>query len=445
MTYDAIIIGAGYAGLTAAAALKESGKNIKVLEARDRVGGRVYTKTLQNGSYVDLGGAWVGPGQDHFYKLIRETGNETFKTYEEGKSMMWFGDKVKAYKGLIPPLPIGPLLSLDFAIKKINKLSKTINLEKPWESPNAAEWDAMTLQTWMNRQMRFQKSRDLFKIAAEAIWAADPNEFSFLHALFYTKSGVSLDVLMNVGGGAQEERILGGAQQPALKIAERLMSEIKLNSAVNTIKQTEEMVTVSGNGFTYSAKKIIVALPPSMIGKIQFDPPLPANKQQLIQRMPMGTVTKTYAIYPKPFWREKGLNGLAATNNGYTTVTFDNSPKDGSKGILMGFVLANQAKAFANLSEPERKESILSSFVKMFGNEAANPEMYLDHSWAEEEYTGGCYAGLMTTGAWTSLGEALRKPCGNIHWAGTETATEWNGYIDGAIQSGERVAREVLG
>lgn len=359
--------------------------------------------------------------------------------------MMWFGDKVKAYKGLIPPLPIGPLLSLDFAIKKINKLSKTINLEKPWESPNAAEWDAMTLQTWMNRQMRFQKSRDLFKIAAEAIWAADPNEFSFLHALFYTKSGVSLDVLMNVGGGAQEERILGGAQQPALKIAERLMSEIKLNSAVNTIKQTEEMVTVSGNGFTYSAKKIIVALPPSMIGKIQFDPPLPANKQQLIQRMPMGTVTKTYAIYPKPFWREKGLNGLAATNNGYTTVTFDNSPKDGSKGILMGFVLANQAKAFANLSEPERKESILSSFVKMFGNEAANPEMYLDHSWAEEEYTGGCYAGLMTTGAWTSLGEALRNPCGNIHWAGTETATEWNGYIDGAIQSGERVAREVLG
>jgi len=180
------------------------------------------------------------------------------------------------------------------------------------------------------------------------------------------------------------------------------------------------------------------------VGKIQFEPMLPANKTQLYQRMPMGTVTKTYAVYPKPFWREKGLNGLAATNNGFTTVTFDNSPKDGSKGILMGFVLANQAKTFANLSPEERKSSILGSFTKMFGEEAGKPEFYLDHSWAEEEFTGGCYAALMPPGVWTSLGHALREVSGRIHWAGTETATHWMGYIDGAIQSGERAAEEIL-
>ncbi len=444
MIYDTIVIGAGYAGLTAAKILKSAGKNIKILEARDRVGGRVFTQSYDGGFYLDLGGAWVGPGQNRFYKLIKETGNSTFKTFNEGKSVMWFGDKVKTYKGLIPPLPVGPLLSLDFGIKKINRLSKGIDLTEPWSHPKSAEWDGMTLHSWLLKNMPFQRARDLFKIAAEAIWAADPNEISFLHALFYTKSGENLDVLMNVDKGAQEERIVGGAQMPALKLAAELSNELELGRVAKKITQNEDTVIVTGEGFSYECKTLIIAIPPNQVGKIQFEPMLPANKTQLYQRMPMGTVTKTYAVYPKPFWREKGLNGLAATNNGFTTVTFDNSPKDGSKGILMGFVLANQAKTFANLSPEERKSSILGSFTKMFGEEAGKPEFYLDHSWVEEEFTGGCYAALMPPGVWTSLGHALREVSGRIHWAGTETATHWMGYIDGAIQSGERAAEEIL-
>lgn len=444
MIYDTIIIGAGYAGLTAAKILKSAEKKIKILEARDRVGGRVHTQSYEGGFYLDLGGAWVGPGQDRFYKLIKETGNTTFKTFNEGKSVMWFGDKVKTYKGLIPPLSVGPLISLDFGIKKINKLSREIDLANPWNHPNAAEWDSMTLNSWLLKNMPFQRARDLFKIAAEAIWAADPNEISFLHALFYTKSGENLDVLMNVDKGAQEERIVGGAQMPALKLAAELSNELELGRVAKKITQNEDTVIVTGEGFSYECKTLTIAIPPNQVGKIQFEPMLPANKTQLYQRMPMGTVTKTYAVYPKPFWREKGLNGLAATNNGFTTVTFDNSPKDGSKGILMGFVLANQAKTFANLSPEERKSSILGSFTKMFGEEAGKPEFYLDHSWAEEEFTGGCYAALMPPGVWTSLGHALREVSGRIHWAGTETATHWMGYIDGAIQSGERAAEEIL-
>lgn len=444
MIFDCIVIGAGYAGLTAAHILKKAGKSVKILEARDRVGGRVFTQTYNGGFYLDLGGAWVGPGQNRFYDLIKETGNHTFKTYNEGKSVMWFDKKVKTYKGLIPPLSIGPLLSLDFGIKKINKLSKGIDLQNPWNHPMATVWDSMTLHTWLLKNMPFQKARDLFKIAAEAIWAANPNEVSFLHALFYTKSGENLDVLMNVDKGAQEERIVGGAQKPAISLAGMLQDIIELNKIVRSIVQAEDGLEIKGDGFSYESKHVIVALPPNQIGKIHFDPMLPANKNQLYDRMPMGTVTKTFAVYEKPFWREQGLNGLAASNNGYTSVTFDNSPKDGSKGILMGFVLANQAKQFSNLSPEERKQSILKSFSKMFGNEANNPEFYLDHSWSEEEFTGGCYAGLMPPGVWTSLGHALRQVTGRIHWAGTETATEWMGYIDGAIQSGERAANEIL-
>jgi monoamine oxidase len=284
----------------------------------------------------------------------------------------------------------------------------------------------------------------MFRIAAEAIWACHPNEISMLHAMFYTKSGQNVDVLMNVKDGAQEERLVGGAMQPALKLAETFKDKIQLNHAVESITQHGETVILRGHGFELKAGRVIVALPPALAGRIKYEPLMPANRDQLTQRIPMGTVCKAYAVYNKPFWRDAGLNGLSATNVGHTTVTFDNSPKDGSKGIMMGFVLANQAREFITLPAETRQQSILQSFATFYGEKALKPEFYLDHCWAEEEFSRGCYAGIMPTGAWTSLGKALREPVGRIHWAGTETADIWNGYIDGAIRSGERVAEEVL-
>lgn len=442
--FDVIIVGAGYAGLTAAKELLKAGKTVKIVEARERVGGRVYTQQFE-GYYLDMGGTWVGPTQDKIYELIREYGLQTFPTYDEGKSTLIMNGKTKNYKGLIPPLPIPSLLSLDGAIKQITKLSKTVNLQEPWLTPDAERWDSMTLQTWMDKQMSFKTAKKLFRIASEAIWAVSPSELSMLHAMFYTKSGTDFDTLMNVKKGAQEERILGGAMSVALKMAESFPENtIHFNAPVKTIIQDVEGVAIIGNDFRYQAQKVIVAIPPTLAGRINYQPLLPANRDQLLQRIPMGTVWKCYAIYERPFWRDKGLNGLAASDEGFVSVTFDNSPKDGSKGIMMGFVLANQAKEFSLLPEDERKKAVLSQFEKFFGKEASKPMAYIDKSWAEEEFTRGCYAGVMQTGAWTSLGKYLREPIGNIHWAGTETADIWNGYIDGAIRSGERVAKEIL-
>jgi monoamine oxidase len=160
--------------------------------------------------------------------------------------------------------------------------------------------------------------------------------------------------------------------------------------------------------------------------------------------MPMGAVWKCYAIYPRPFWRSKNLNGLVASNDGYTRLVFDNSPADGSRGILMGFVLADKAREFSMLNEPKRKQSILHSFTTYFGAEASSPITYIDQSWAEEEWSRGCYTGVMAPHTMTSLGHLLRIPVGDIHFAGTETSPVWNGYMEGAVLSGERAAREVL-
>ncbi|GAB4031466.1 flavin monoamine oxidase family protein [Spirosoma gilvum] len=442
--YDAIVVGAGYAGLATMNELFKTGKSVLLLEARDRIGGRVWTQRFEDGTYVDLGGAWVGPTQDRLYALAREFGVETYKTYDEGKSTQYFRGQVKRYKGLIPPLPIGALLSLDAAIKKLNKLSKAVNLAEPWTTPNAQRLDSMTLAEWMNQQMRFGVARQFFKVAAEAIWAADPAEISLLHALFYTKSCGDLDRLMNIKNGAQEERFIGGAQTIADRLAATFINQIIFDSPVKAILQDGETVNVVTTKETYKARRIVVTVPPALQNYIDFQPIFPAQRAQLIQRMPMGSVWKCYAIYEKPFWREQGLNGLAATPDGHITVTFDNSPNDSSYGVLMGFVLGNQARSFAELTEDERKLSALHSFATFFGNQALKPVRYLDHSFMNEEWSRGCYAGLMGPGVWTTLGPALRQPIGRIHWAGTETSDIWNGYIDGAIRSGERAAKEVM-
>ncbi|MFN4146316.1 MAG: flavin monoamine oxidase family protein [Runella sp.] len=443
--FDVIIVGAGLAGLTAARRLAQNSQKILLLEARDRVGGRVHTQHFDDGSYVDLGAAWVGPTQTYIYDLAVELGIETFKTYDQGYSTQYFKGKLKRYRGLIPPLPLGALLSLHFAIKKMNQLSQSVNLQQPWLSPHASVYDSQTLAHWIQHQMSFDTARRFFKVAAEAIWAADPSEISLLHALFYTKSGQNLEMLMNVRHGAQEERLVGGTQQLAEGLAKYIKKDIRLNSPVTDIIQKAASVTVSGPDFSYDAKRVVVAVPPPIAAKIAFSPPLPPARRQLSEQMMMGHVWKTYAIYDRPFWRDKKLNGLAATPEGYVTVTFDNSPKDGSRGILMGFVLGQQARGFGKLLPHERQKEVLNSFATFFGEKARQPLRYLDHTWTTEEWSGGCYAGIMPPHLWTQAGEALRQPVGKIHWAGTETSDVWNGYMEGAIRSGERVAAEILG
>ncbi len=317
----------------------------------------------------------------------------------------------------------------------------------------------------VRRNTRTEAARSLFELATEAVWAAEPGDVSLLHVLFYTRSGSGFNTLVGTGGGAQQDRFHGGSQRLALLMAEQLGPErLRLGAPVRAIEHGDSGVTLHAwrfchpggyksatrpvggakDGVVVSARRAIVAIPPTLAGRIAYDPPLPARRDQLTQRMPQGTVIKTMAIYERPFWREQGLSGQATSDAGPARVVFDNSPPDGTPGVLLGFLEGRLARQWGARPAAERRDAVLAGHARLFGRQAAKPERFLERVWAEEEWTRGCYGCLMTTGGWTEYGRALRATIGPLHWAGAETATVWNGYMDGAVQSGERAAAEVL-
>jgi monoamine oxidase len=439
-----VVVGAGLAGLAAARALVAAGVDTLVLEARERVGGRTYTRPAADGTPIDLGAQWIGPSQDRMAALAAELGCATFPTYDTGRNIQLQGGTRAEYAGAIPTAD--PLAAADIveALLELTTMSSQVPLEAPWTAPSAAEWDAQTMASWIAANVTSTGARHLVELTVEALFSAEPGELSLLHCLFYIHSGGGLMNLIGVTGGAQERRFAAGAQSVSIKMAVALGQRIMLGVPVRTIRQSDAGVVVEGDGFAVSAERVIVAIPPALASRIHYAPALPSYRDALTQRVPMGNTFKVHCLYERPFWRAEGLTGQATSDVGALRLTFDNSPEDGSPGILMGFIEGGDRwRTWARRSPEERRAAVLADLVRLYGEQAANPREYIEHSWAEEEYSRGCYAGNFPPGVWTRYGEALRAPSGRIHWAGTETATVWNGYMEGAVQSGERAAAEV--
>src|SRR5215212_2795692 len=442
---DLVVVGAGLAGLSAARSAAHAGASVVVVDARDRVGGRTLNEEIGGGQVVEVGGQWIGPTQDRLAALAGELEVETFPTYGEGENVIAYGGTLRRYRGAIPRINPVVLMDVERAQRRLNRLARRVPLEAPWEAPNAAKLDGQTLATWMRRNLATKPGRMLLELGIEAVWAAQPEDMSLLHALFYIHSAGSLDLLFETEGGAQQDRFVGGSQLVPIRMAEELGEErLVLGAPVRRIEHSQGGVTLHADGTVLRGKRAILALAPTLAGRIAYDPPLPGYRDQLTQRMPLGTVAKCMAIYDEPFWRAEGLSGQGASDRGPVRLTFDNSPPDGSPGVLLGFLEGRRARELGRLPADERRAAVVDCFVRLFGPRAARPDAYVERLWADEEWSRGCYGCHMPTGAWTAYGPALREPIGPLHWAGAEYATVWNGYMDGAVRSGEATAREAL-
>jgi monoamine oxidase len=441
---DVVVVGAGLAGLAAAWDLRRAGLDVLVVEARDRVGGRTLNHDLGDGTMIEVGGQWVGPSQRRILALASELGVATHPTYDTGLKILQLGSKRITYSGLVPRVSPAGLADVGRATFALDRLARRVPQEAPWRAPGAGRLDTLTFASWARRNTRTRLARMAVSLFTEGVLACEPGEVSLLHVLFYLHSAGGFRQLTEVAGAAQQDRFVGGSQVVSQRLAARLGGAVRLGTPVRAISYSPGWVTVHADGLEVAAGHAVVAVPPALAGRICYDPPLPADRDQLTQAAPMGSVIKCLAVYDEPFWREDGYTGQVSADCGAVRVTFDNCPPGGSPGVLLGFLEGTQARRLARADPAARREEVLADLARHFGPRALRARDYIEKDWTAEPWTRGCYGAHFPPGTWTQFGPALRRPVGPLHWAGTETATVWSGYMDGAVQSGQRAAAEIL-
>jgi monoamine oxidase len=438
------VVGAGYAGLSAARHAARAGRDVCVLEARDRVGGRIWS-VERAGHRIDIGGAWLGPQQDAVHALVREFGIATHPTFDTGDIVLTIGDDVRRFHGQLPrvsPIAIG---ALALGMARIDMMAKKVPLDAPWNARRAGQWDARSAGDWVHRNLPRGAGRDLLDAAVRGLMTCDPSEVSLLHFLYLVRSAGSLNALLAVEGGYQQDLVVGGATLMAEGLADELGDRVLVEQPVRAITQSDREVEITTDSLTVHAERVVVAVPPALILRIQFTPALPADRAQLNASLLSGSVIKFVVQYPDAFWRADGLSGQTIGMGSPIEMTLDAGEPGGSPGVMTAFAFGPPGRELGALAPDVRKKIVLDALVVRFGARAAEPIDFAERDWAAEEWSRGCYMAHMPPGVMTQYGRLLRQPCGRIHWAGTETATKSHGAIDGAIRSGIRAADEVLG
>ena len=439
---DIAIIGAGFAGLTAARELRRMGKSVVVLEADERVGGRTKPATLA-GETIDIGGQWVGPTQTHLIALAKDYRVKIVPQYADGDNIIDIAGRMARYRGETPGLADTDLAEFGTTAATLDAMAKQIKMPHPWLAKEAAAWDAQTLHSWLVANVEGEASRSLFGALARGVFSSEAGEISFLYFLSYVASAGGLEALISTRGGAQDSMFEGGVWQIASKISAELGNSLVLNAPVSSIKQHDKGVTIGTERGIWGAKRVIVAAPPALASRIQYVPPLPAGRDGLTQRMPLGCVIKVALAYDWPFWRDQGLSGLVISDKTEFGPWFDRATPLTKGGALVGFFDGAPAQRWADRAPADRKARVLDDLALYLGEGARHPVDYVEEVWTLSPYHRGGYVSVPGPGALTGFGSALLDPVGRIHWAGTETADAWVGYIDGAIRSGERAAKEV--
>ncbi|XP_058148088.1 amine oxidase [flavin-containing] A [Dasypus novemcinctus] len=447
--FDVVVIGGGISGLSAAKLLAEHGANVLVLEARDRVGGRTYTVRNEHVNYVDVGGAYVGPTQNRILRLSKELGLETYKVNVKERLVQYVKGKTYPFRGAFPPV-WNPIAYLDYnnLWRTMDNMGKEIPADAPWQAPHAEEWDKMTMKDLINKICWTKTARQFASLFVNINVTSEPHEVSALWFLWYVKQCGGTTRIFSVTNGGQERKFVGGSGQVSERIMDLLGDRVKLKRPVTYIDQSGDNIIIETlNHELYECRYVISAVPPALTAKIHFRPELPSERNQLIQRLPMGAIIKCMMYYKEAFWKKNDYCGcmIIEDEEAPIAITLDDTKPDGSLPAIMGFILARKASQLAKLHKEIRKRKICELYAKVLGSqEALQPVHYEEKNWCEEQYSGGCYTAYFPPGIMTQYGRVLRQPVGKIYFAGTETATQWSGYMEGAVEAGERAAREVL-
>jgi monoamine oxidase len=437
---DVIVVGAGFAGLKAASELVAVGRSVTVLEADNRVGGRTKAGQIA-GRNADLGGQWVGPRHDLLLAEAARLGIETYDQYDDGQTTLQLRGKLVRFKGDTPKMSPPALIELGLLQRRWEKEMREVPPDAPWTAKRAREWDNETLDSWIERNIFTAEGKAFARLVPKGAWAADAAQVSYLWFLDALRSGEGLNSLMAVKGGVLEKKFAGGMQQIAARLAAELGDRVVLEAPVRRIVQDPDGVRVETDKGPFEARFVIVATPPGPAIRIQYSPHLPAAHDMLRQRMAMGAIIKVVVAYETAFWREAGFSGQVATDDDTLGIVMDDVQAVGPP-VLLCFIEGAPAAALSGQPQTARREKVLASLVRFFGAKAAEPIAYEDNDWLTEPWTHG-YVGAMPPGAMTRYGHALREPFGRIHWAGAETSVEWQSYLEGALRSGVRAAREV--
>jgi len=446
---DVAIVGAGLTGLTAAAELERLGLTTAVLEARDRVGGRVRSIALSDRVAIDQGGQFIGPPREGPWlmdEVCRALGVQRFRTPGQGEKLVVVGDRRLRYRGLAPTRPRRAALDLVHAKNRLERLARELPIGAPWLADGGARLDEQTYDAWIARNVRTRQSRALLRLATETLYAASPEELSLLHALAYVRSAGRghLTFLARIARGHQQEQLRGGAQTVPDKLAAPLADRIALGAEIREVEvRSAQRVLVSGPSASVACRRALLALPPALAAELSYVPSLPSWRERAARSFRGGTVIAVSLVYGSPHWRERGLCGYAANATGPVRGVLDVSPPDADCGVLQAFVVADAARALAPLPADARRAAVLDALVELFGEPARSPERYFEKDWSADPWTRGCYHGIAAPRTWTEHGGALRRGVGPLHWASSETAVWGLGTMEGAIDAGRRAAREI--
>ncbi|MDQ4117155.1 MAG: FAD-dependent oxidoreductase [Actinomycetota bacterium] len=446
---DVVVAGAGLSGLTAAHRLVERGLSVRVLEAGDRVGGRTLDLEVADGVVTEAGGQWIGKRHERMFALLDELGVATFDTHTTGETIYLHRGRRKTFGGTIPPMRPPAMVDFAQAQWRLERMARQVPVAAPWAAAKATEWDGMTIGHWLDRHCHVDESRDMFTFGFTLTFCEDPHRISLLKVLHQIATSGGIEFMLNTEDGAQETRIAGGSRAPTRAIAGRLGDRVVLDSPVTEIRQDGDGAFVRSTRADLRCRQVIVAMTPADADRIRFAPDLPVRRAALQRAWHSGAETKLFAVYDRPFWRDRGLNGAAVTDLPIAHYVVDNSPPDAAVGILLSFLGTAGAGAGFTWQDrilddaATREAAFLDDLVTLFGPEAGRPVRVLEHSWVGLPWIAGC-AGCATPGVLTAYTDARTTPVDRIHWAGAEAAPEFESYLEGAVRAAERAVDEVV-